>query len=86
MMMVFMILAFLVPVPASIGSFEASQALVFVALGHPASVGVAFTLIIRMAEFGKLVVGFSYLSNIGLKFLRSIPEKHGFNGDDKNEE
>lgn len=83
MMMVFMILAFLVPVPASIGSFEASQALVFTALGHPASIGVAFTLIIRMAELGKLAIGLSFLSNIGLKFVRSIPARNGVNGEKK---
>lgn len=79
-MMVFMILAFLVPLPASLGSFEASQVIVFSALGHPASVGVAFTLIIRVAELGKLVVGLSFLSNIGLKFLRNIPR----NGNNHN--
>ena len=85
-MMVFMILAFLVPVPASIGSFEASQALVFTALGHPASAGVAFTFIIRMAELGKLAVGLSYLSNIGLKFVRSIPGQNGLHDEDKEED
>ena len=86
MMMVFMILAFLVPVPASIGSFEASQALVFVALGHPASIGVAFTLIIRMAELGKLAVGLTFLSSIGLKFVRNIPKIGNGNSNDKTEE
>lgn len=77
-MMVFMILAFLVPVPASLGSLEASQVVVFTALGHPGSIGVAFTLILRVAEMGKLAVGLSFLSNIGLKFLRNIP-KNGNN-------
>jgi uncharacterized protein (TIRG00374 family) len=79
-MMVFMILAFLVPLPASLGSFEASQVIVFSALGHPASIGVAFVLIFRMAELGKLAVGLSFLLNIGLKFLRSIPK----NGNNNN--
>jgi len=79
-MMVFMILAFLVPLPASLGSFEASQVIVFSALGHPASIGVAFVLIFRMAELGKLAVGLTFLSNIGLKFLRSIPK----NGNNNN--
>lgn len=81
MIMVFMILAFLVPVPASIGSLEVGQALIFTAIGHPASIGVAFVLIIRMAELGKLAVGLTFLSNIGLKFVKSIPDNNGFNGD-----
>ena len=79
MIMVFMILAFLVPVPASLGSFEASQVIVFSALGHPASIGVAFTLIVRIAELGKLAVGLSFLSNVGLKFLRNIPKDENNN-------
>lgn len=83
-MMVFMILAFLVPVPASIGSFEASQALVFTALGYPGSIGIAFTLILRMAELGKLAIGLTFLSNVGLKFLRSVPDKNELN--DNNSE
>lgn len=71
--MVFMILAFFVPIPASLGSFEAGQVIIFTALGHPASIGVAFTLVIRMAELGKLAIGLTLLSNIGLKFLKDIP-------------
>ncbi len=78
-MMVFMILAFLVPIPASLGSFEAGQVIVFTALGHPASLGVAFTLVIRMAELGKLAVGLTFLSNVGLRFLRSIPPENNNN-------
>ncbi|MDP2684666.1 MAG: lysylphosphatidylglycerol synthase transmembrane domain-containing protein [bacterium] len=83
MMMVFMILAFLVPVPASIGSLEVGQAVIFAAIGHPASIGIAFVLIIRIAELGKLGVGLTFLSNVGLKFLRSIPEKNGLKGENK---
>lgn len=75
-MMVFMILAFLVPIPASLGSLEASQVLVFTALGHPASVGFAFTLILRIAELGKLGVGLAFLSNVGLKFLKEVPKEN----------
>lgn len=78
-MMVFMILSFLIPIPASLGSFEASQVIVFTALGHPASIGVAFTLILRVAEMAKLGIGFTFLSNIGLKFLKELPEKNGNN-------
>ena len=77
-MMVFMILSFLIPVPASLGSFEAGQAIVFSALQYPASMGVAFVLIFRMAEFSKVGVGLIFMSKIGLKFLRNIP-KNGNN-------
>jgi len=79
-MMVFMILSFLIPIPASLGSFEASQVIVFTALGHPVYIGVAFTLIFRIAELAKLGVGLIFLSNIGLKFLRNLPR----NGNNHN--
>jgi len=82
-MMVFMILAFLVPIPASLGSFEAGQVIVFTALGHPASIGVAFTLVIRMAELGKLAVGLTLLSNVGLRFLKNLPSHNGNSGNNK---
>ncbi|MBU0598436.1 flippase-like domain-containing protein [Patescibacteria group bacterium] len=75
-MMVFMILSFLLPIPGSLGSFETSQALVFNALKYPASVGVAFTLVFRVAEFVKVGIGLVFLSNVGLKFLREIPKNN----------
>lgn len=80
-MMVFMILSFLMPIPGSLGSFEAGQALVFNALKHPASIGVAFTLILRVAEIVKVVIGLVFLSNVGLKFLKGLPRNGDNNGE-----
>ncbi|MFA5135169.1 MAG: lysylphosphatidylglycerol synthase transmembrane domain-containing protein [Patescibacteria group bacterium] len=80
-MMVFMILSFFMPIPASLGSFEASQVIVFTALGYPASIGVAFTLILRVAELAKLSIGLTLLSNLGLKFLKELPSKNGDRSD-----
>ncbi len=72
-MMVFMILSFLIPIPASLGSFEASQAIVFRALGYTPSLGVAFTMVLRAADFVKVAIGLIFLSNVGLKFLKDVP-------------
>lgn len=73
-MMVFMILSFLIPIPASLGSFEASQAIVFRALGYTPSLGVAFTMVLRASDFVKAGIGLMFLSNIGLKFLKDVPK------------
>jgi len=73
MMMVFMILSSFLPIPAGLGSFEAGQVLIFSALGHPASIGLAFTLIIRSAELMKLAIGFFFISHIGLRALQNLP-------------
>lgn len=78
-MMVFMILSFLVPIPASLGSFETGQVIVFSALKYSASIGVAFTLILRVAEVFKVGLGLIFLSNLGLKFLKDIPKGNGLN-------
>lgn len=80
MMMVFMILSSFMPLPASLGSFEAGQVIVFSALGHPASIGVAFVLILRSAEVFKVGLGLIFLSNIGITFLKNLPK----NGNGKN--
>ena len=80
-LMVFMILSFLIPIPGSLGSFEAGQVIVFKALNHPASVGVAFSLIIRVTELLKVAVGLIFLSSLGLKFLKNVPR----NGNDEQD-
>lgn len=80
-MMVFMILSFLLPIPASLGSLETGQVVVFSALKHTASAGVAFTLILRTAEVFKVGLGLILLSNLGLKFLKEIPKDNGLNND-----
>jgi len=74
MMMVFMILSNFMPIPAGIGSLEAGQAIVFSALGYSASIGVAFSLILRAAEVFKLGLGITFLSHVGIKVLRELPK------------
>ncbi len=71
-MMVFMILAFLVPIPASLGSLETGQAIVFSALKYTPSLGIAFSLVLRVVELVKVGIGLMFLSNIGLRFLKDI--------------
>ena len=78
-MMVFMILSFLIPIPASLGAFETGQVVVFAALKHTTSAGVAFTLILRTAEILKVGLGLIFLSNLGLKFLKEIPKENELN-------
>jgi len=33
--------------------------------------------VIRMAELGKLAAGLTFLSNVGLRFLKSLPPNNG---------
>jgi len=82
-MMVFMILSFLIPIPASLGSFETSQVVVFTALKFTASIGIAFTLVLRVAEIFKVGLGLFYLSRLGLKLLKAVPIENGENGMEK---
>lgn len=76
LMLVFMILAFFIPIPAGLGSFEVSQSVIFAAFGHPASTGIAFTLILRVAEIFKVGIGLMYMSHIGLKYIRRLSENN----------
>lgn len=71
-MMVFMILSFLIPIPASLGTFEAGQAIVFNALNYSPSAGVAFSFTFRIIEVVKAGVGLILLSNVGLGFLKGL--------------
>jgi uncharacterized membrane protein YbhN (UPF0104 family) len=72
-MMVFMILSSFMPIPAGLGTYEAGQVIVFSALGYPASIGVAFMLIIRAAEVCKLGLGIFFLSHAGIRVLQQLP-------------
>jgi len=78
-MMVFMILSFLIPIPASLGSLETGQVVVFTALKFTASIGIAFTLVLRVAEIFKVGLGLIYLSRLGLKLLKAVPMENGNN-------
>ncbi|MFA5030940.1 MAG: lysylphosphatidylglycerol synthase transmembrane domain-containing protein [Patescibacteria group bacterium] len=73
LMMVFMILSSFMPIPAGLGTYEAGQVIVFSALGYPASIGVAFMLIIRSAEVFKLGLGIFFLSHAGIRVLQQLP-------------
>ncbi|MFH1235363.1 MAG: lysylphosphatidylglycerol synthase transmembrane domain-containing protein [Parcubacteria group bacterium] len=70
--MVFMILAFIMPIPGALGTMEAGQALVFNALSYSASAGVVFAFIFRIIELTKVGLGLIFLSSVGLQFLRNL--------------
>ncbi|KKW15759.1 MAG: hypothetical protein UY52_C0014G0002 [Parcubacteria group bacterium GW2011_GWC2_49_9] len=70
--MVFMILAFIMPIPGALGTMEAGQALIFNAMGYTASAGVVFAFIFRIIELVKVGLGLIFLSSVGLNFLRNL--------------
>ena len=68
----FYYLALLVPTPASLGSHDVLQVFAFQAFGFSASLGAAFVLIIRTAEFLIALVGIFFLFIAGIKIVRTI--------------
>ncbi len=74
----FVSLASLFPLPAALGSLEASQAFAFGFLGLGANMGIAFSLILRGAELLVCLVGIIFLIKLGIKSMETkITEKIG---------
>ncbi|MEM2956473.1 MAG: lysylphosphatidylglycerol synthase transmembrane domain-containing protein [Candidatus Pacearchaeota archaeon] len=63
----FLVIAFILPIPGSLGSMEGSMALAFVLMGFSAGQGVAFALILRSCEFILTGIGSIFLSYYGIK-------------------
>ncbi|MCK4781478.1 flippase-like domain-containing protein [Candidatus Parcubacteria bacterium] len=72
-------LIFLVPIPAALGSFELSQAFIFPFLGISGTIGVAFSLIIRIvsltAAFFGIIIFFHFQINSLIKKIIGKEEK-----------
>lgn len=67
----FSYLAVMIPIPAAIGSHEAVQAFAFNSLGWGASLGTAFTMLIRGAELILALAGIILLFRLGIELLRN---------------
>lgn len=67
----FVHVAYILPIPAALGSLEASQAFVFASLGQGANVGTAFSLIVRGAELFITLMGLVSLARMWFR-LESI--------------
>jgi len=65
----FYYLSTMIPIPASLGIQDGLQAFAFGALGLGASVGTAFTLIIRATELAVAVIGIVILFRLGIKLF-----------------
>jgi uncharacterized protein (TIRG00374 family) len=65
----FFYLGAMIPIPAAIGSNEIVQSFVFNGLGLGASVGLAFTMIVRGADVILALVGILFLLGLGFKLL-----------------
>lgn len=63
-------LAALIPVPAMLGSLEIAEGLVFGGMGLGASVGMAFSLILRSIDVLFCLVGLMFLLKFGAKLIR----------------
>jgi len=68
----FSYLATIIPIPASLGIQDALQAFAFNSLGLGASLGTAFTLIIRAVEIVVALVGIGLALRFGIKLFGGI--------------
>lgn len=64
----FLFLVLVIPLPGSFGSLEASQALAFSLLGF-ASLGLVFSLILRLSDLGKVGIGLFFLIRYNIREL-----------------
>jgi len=71
----FSYLSTIIPIPASLGIQDALQAFAFNALGLGASLGTAFTLIIRATEVIMALIGIWFLLRFGIKLFGGILSK-----------
>jgi len=65
-------MAFILPIPAALGSHDAIQSFVFTALGLGAGTGAAFVLVIRGAELTVALIGLFFFFKFGIGFLESF--------------
>lgn len=63
----FVNMAYIVPLPATLGSLEASQAYAFASLGLGPEAGTAFSLVLRGAELCLTIVGLFFVLRIWFK-------------------
>jgi len=67
----FSYVAFLIPIPAAIGSHEAAQVFVFNSLGLGAGAAPVFTMVIRAVEFITALIGAVILFRLGISLVKN---------------
>lgn len=67
---VFMVLGYIIPIPAGLGTAEITLAKFFELFGYSPSIGVASNLLIRLKDSLMAVFGFLVLSSYGIGFLK----------------
>ncbi len=67
---VFVVLGYILPIPAGLGSAEISLAKFFEIFGYAPSLGVAYNLLIRLKDSLLAIFGFIVLSSYGFGFLK----------------
>ena len=67
MVFAFLVVAFMVPIPGSLGSMEGAMALAFALMGFSAGQGIAFALILRSCELILTGMGSIFFSYYGIK-------------------
>ena len=82
--MTFGAVAFIFPVPASLGVQETSQALIFNFMKIGADVGVAFSLVIRVTDMIKVIFGLVILSHLGIKLTQTMVAKKNGESNEEN--
>ncbi len=64
------------PMPAYVGILEGGIAGIFLLLGLPASAGVAYSLILRARDIVLIILGFIFLSRMGLSLTQKYLKDH----------
>lgn len=64
--------AFLIPIPAALGSHEAIQTFVFSALGMSGGTAAAFAVILRGAELVFVLIGLAIFLKLGMGLLKTL--------------
>jgi len=67
MVFAFLVVAFMIPIPGSLGAMEGAMALAFALMGFSVGQGIAFALILRSCELIFTGVGSIFLSYYGIK-------------------
>ncbi len=67
--MFFLYLSYLLPIPANLGILEASQFVAFKALGMGSAAGISFSFILRGAELVIALIGILFLLKMSLGFI-----------------
>lgn len=69
---VFIVLGYILPIPAGLGTAEIALAKFFELFGYSPSIGVAYSLLIRLKDSLLAVLGFIILSSYGFGFLKPV--------------